>query len=795
MDTSEKVSVGYTIPPKPNREPDSPFLESEFFNAENQVIEVEGAFSTLFSRPESPFLNAFESELQEVVVEPEADSELEGEGIYDDADEYVEEEMESENFDESLDELDDEFIADPDDEAADYEREWEVEDEGIEYSRLALQPEPDVLPEHESLKKKRKVKGIYFKWRWKESPIASNRNIVPIGLEFGGDDKEIGSSTPGRVKIFEVSGIGLSKEEAQNRPKRLIATFHGTFHRNPKVKPSKRVTFEIHGKDDVGYHDGMVSGFDPECLLGIDAFVMTFVNREFIIYLPFLLDTRSGDKYLVFRAVAEIDNASSKKRKAMQLGQNNKLKILIRRERQIETTTKSGGSFQTYKGQVIGNLILHHEDFLVQGVFKDISSSWSPGVTNAKLFPISAVGIHNIPFDTYLNESLKIFLMKDLLIDLTPDSRYLEDNVREVSGKNVKCVSKAVRKCLMYKTKYYLLEIFTDAGFAGVMVYWGNYNSKSNSPLVEAFKKEFKHRNSGSNTHFWELKNSKKPYVSSFWTFYVTLNNLISPVVGKAEKLRADFNTTQGNLDYVLPYPVPIGSGNKKVEEPVSIRTGFFNEMITTDGLYQKKYNSKKDLYRGVHLAAARLAIVIAHEIGHSLGLMHEIIVTDSGPYREKEASVLSIMSSKSDEGPLGFDLKFSNQAKTIWQNAFKVSPTFDKNYFKSKTWEGEEWKTVSWVKRKERFHKKYNTMGHIEPPLGSWASPPPFAKNSPEAQKGTFISHEIDEQLCDKEIEEEGLKDERGFDESGEDEFEEEAFAVGDPDDEGELVDEEFDN
>lgn len=148
MDTPKKVRGGYTIPPEPNRKPDSPFLESEFFTAETRWMETEMESPNGISLQQSPFLNAFESEFQKVVAEPEDDSELEDEEMYEDIDEYVEEGMESENFDESFDELDDQFIFDPDDEVADYEREWEVE--GEDFSDKAEEMECDECLEEES---------------------------------------------------------------------------------------------------------------------------------------------------------------------------------------------------------------------------------------------------------------------------------------------------------------------------------------------------------------------------------------------------------------------------------------------------------------------------------------------------------------------------------------------------------------------------------------------------------------------------------------------------------------------
>jgi hypothetical protein len=77
MDTPKKVSRVYTIPPEPNREPDSPFLENEIFTAETRWMETEMESPNGISRQQSPFLNAFESEFQELVAEPEGDSELE----------------------------------------------------------------------------------------------------------------------------------------------------------------------------------------------------------------------------------------------------------------------------------------------------------------------------------------------------------------------------------------------------------------------------------------------------------------------------------------------------------------------------------------------------------------------------------------------------------------------------------------------------------------------------------------------------------------------------------------------
>lgn len=102
---------------------------------------------------------------------------------------------------------------------------------------------------------------IHFWWKPKDTPVGAKDNRKDIGLELGGDDDSISGAADGRIELMEVGGNGKDKGEAESDDPRLLAAFHGKFHRAPKAKPQTRITFEIFNVGTVMPFSGEVQGF------------------------------------------------------------------------------------------------------------------------------------------------------------------------------------------------------------------------------------------------------------------------------------------------------------------------------------------------------------------------------------------------------------------------------------------------------------------------------------------------------------------------------------------------------
>jgi len=581
---------------------------------------------------------------------------------------------------------------------------------------------------------------LRFGWRPNDSPVSSSANRVDIGLELYGDDARVSTATSGsagRVKLYEVGGTGQTAGSSESADRRLMATFHGKFHRNESAAAEARLTFEIEiGPGTVADYLGEVQGFDPECILGVDAFVFTFVNREFRVNLPFFLDSRSEGDFMEVLAVAELDGEQG----PTELG-SARLNLRIRRSHEVETTTADpGGGSMNYTGDVIGNLILHHEQYLVQGAYHNRGSAW-PAQVSAQLIANPWSGSTRIPFQAYAAASMKIVLMDDLLGDLVPSASYLQGSVQGVS--DGAAAEGQARSRIQSQISSKLTDIFTDAGLTSPNVWWqGQATSGGAQAAVSAFTSAFRSSFGGG----YSLRNSAGPLVAPFWTYYVSGDSSLQSV-GVAERLEYDQVTEQaqtGSREYLLAFTAPIGSGDKKIQAPIRVRTGYFLPRVTravSDEGYDvdRRFGSLAELNVALDAMAAKVAIVIAHEIGHSLGLMHDMKIQNSGPYSESAGTpVLSMMSSGIESDAYGKDTKFSHQAKVIWHRAFGVTPDWTNTYLQNKTW-GSDWSTVDWGERKSRLYRLHQESGMTQVGL-STTDPPPHTGTGGNVQRGTYV-------------------------------------------------------
>lgn len=590
-----------------------------------------------------------------------------------------------------------------------------------------------------------------FWWKPDNNPVSesgANSHRRDIGLELGGNDTTsiVTTGTDGRVRLYEVRySQQQGRGQHESSDDRLIATFHGRFHRKTTGPASQRITFEINGTSTVAAHNGQVQGFDPECVLGVDAFVLTFVNREFIIYLPFFIDRRSEGDYMEIRAVAETGTVQS----STVVKRSEILKLRIRRtNREVVTTTvsPSGGGDMRYTGDVVGNLVMFHENFLLQGVTRSASAAW-PAPVNPEYIVVPWSGNNRIPFQPYSDGSLKILLTNDLMDDLIPTESYLQRNVGGISSaQQAQQARTQLRTRVRNGIVSTLRDILTNAGFTSPNVWW--QGDTAASALLTEFTQAFHYY---SDSGRWSLSNSQNPLDTSFWNFFVTRDSSIS-VVGFSERkiVHHEFSPTGGNIVYLLSTVPPIGSGNKWLDAPIKIKTGYFLGGVTRGG--SRSHASLDPVFNDIMDGMTdKVAICIAHEIGHSLGLMHQVMVRSNTPYRESLANgALSLMCCTIDSNSFGRNMFFSSQAKVVLNRAFGVTPQdWNATYLQNKTW-GNDWATTDWATRMRTFYQQHHEDGMRQSYLsainpnptapGALLPPPPYAGTGTSVQIGTYV-------------------------------------------------------
>jgi hypothetical protein len=571
---------------------------------------------------------------------------------------------------------------------------------------------------------------IQLTWQPNATPAVSSS--PRFGLELTGEDATLPTVTDGRVKLLELPDTGRNKGSAEPSSPRLIATFHGKFHSKATAPRATRITFEIFtGPGTFAPHVPEVQGFDPECIFGLDVFVLTFVNREFLIWFPFNVDSRTEGGFLEIVAVAEIGSGSTLK----ELGRSMVLNLPLERSHAVDTTSIFNRRPLAYTGRLFGDLIVTHRDYIILGQAPNPHlSTPSTIVIEPAFFPVKPGGT-SPAFTPYPANSMKILLLKDLLDDLVPSDSFLTSSIR---GAIVPAqVRRDALKHFRDLIKQGVLNVFTDAGFTGAQVFW--QDEAAASSLVATFTGAFMFQTLGG--RFWRLLNSSRPLATPFWTFFVGSSDATQTAgTGEEYEFQGVTPITLAGKQAFLPYPVPIGGGTKPLKEIIRIAVSTFENLLTTQSGVTRTFKSVADFNDAVDKVAGKMVILICHEVGHSLGLMHHCRVETPGNFDENDGSpVLSIMSAGVESGGFGVGLTFCSQVKDIWADAFHVSPTFNDTIFQNKTWTPAEVFTVDWSTRTSRFIQKHGEVSIARPGLAS-SGTPQFASAPPRAQRGTFI-------------------------------------------------------
>jgi hypothetical protein len=566
---------------------------------------------------------------------------------------------------------------------------------------------------------------IRFWWRPNDSPVPASADIVDIGLDFGGNNASspapITGTVAGRIKLLEVSGRGDTVTAD-----RLMCRFHGSFMNNPLKPQDEQISFKITPGPAVPSDpfSSEVAGFDPECMLGVDAFVVTFLNREFTVFFPFLVDAASEGDFLEIVAVAEVGTIAA----PTEIGRSSVLNLRVRRgTRTVDSTSNnaSGAAIQ-YTDKVIGNRIAHHENYLFMGAsFRGAA----PSTVDPK--PLTAVSA-GLTFSPYTSGAMQVLLTTELADFMMPSDIFLQGAFPAWTLPALKAHIQPLIRTQMITT---LRSIFADAGFAGMAALWADQPAAAT--LVAEFTASFVRPVVGDRT--WRLGNSAAPMAAPYWHFYVTGSQSIpNPGEGEAYAIVAAPPRTFSGTTFFVPMTVPIGSGTKTLTQTIRIDPTHFVQGVTVDSRGTRTYANMPAFETAINAMATQVAIVAAHEIGHGLGLMHLSRVRN-GTYSEPAGgSVLSIMSQTVEQSAFALDMKFHAQAKQMWKASFGTSPTMTDPTLLNKTWTDSEFATLSWHDRTQRLLRKNQNNMLVTPSLGAGKSPPPFAKQPPALQKGT---------------------------------------------------------
>jgi hypothetical protein len=572
----------------------------------------------------------------------------------------------------------------------------------------------------------KKSMPIQFEWQPNTQPIPKGTDT---GLLILGDDDKLPADSNGRVRLVELPATG-KQAGVSEAAERTIATFHGKIHRDPSAKPAERITFDILRKQTDLPHTGDVFGFDPECMFGVDFFQLTFVNRQFVIWFPFHTDVRSEGDFLEIQAIAEVADSSASG--GFRVLARSMTRTLTNREkgaRTVTTTSTSvqGGAKLRYTGKLAGFNIGVQEDYLLPvGIRNAAQSTKEEIVLDPGIIPADA----SVRFAAYPANAMRIILMTDLLDGLAPDQQFAR-NV--FPSQNPDVVSSTGRQELRSVIPQRIVEIFLDAGFQGATAIF--QDDPAAAQLVQGFNQRFTNR-SGA----FQLRDPNQPLATSFWNFFIASNSTLG-VAARSERLApAQIRATINEKEVFLNNAVPIGAGDKNLREPVGIAAAVFRKLVTDDpgtGGF-RQFESMDKMKIACQVMGRKVAATVAHEVAHSLGMMHTARLQTAPDASESSGAPVLTVTSEDLRGYIGPTIRFSMQAKVIWSKVFGVSPVFNDNSLQNKTWKTSEVPTMDWNERKKKFRENNGELRLVFPGGLGTTGVPPFAVNPPGSQRGT---------------------------------------------------------
>ena len=575
---------------------------------------------------------------------------------------------------------------------------------------------------------------INLQWKPSNKPPTTD-NPENLGVEIGGDDASLPIASPGRIRLVEVADPSKSGGAVEAQQERLIATFHGNFHRDGSVADVRtRITFQILTNPAVrgSPHDQEVPGFDPECMFGVDAVIFTMVNRRFVCWLPFYVDSRSEGNFLDLVVVAEVPGTGTTFR---ELGRSAVLNLGIRRKHRVRTTSLSNNIPLTYTGNLVGNVVCAQEEFIVEAQVRDPQRSTQQQIVLQPTFiPVPTGGGGDIRFAAYRADAMFVMLSTTLLGALRPSAAQLQSRVTNLPNPNA--AQGNARTTIRDHVTATAQAIFRDAGFTGARVLW------QDDPAAAAFDQTYR-ASFVDRGNRWDLGNPARPFVTPFWNFVVAHDSTIQGAVATGEHRQLD-TATQRNVAGTrafINYALPIGQGNKNMTDPIRLNGDLMLDHTLNFSGTARRFKDEAELTTALERYADHIGIIVAHEVGHALGLMHTPHV-ESGDFSEANGSpVLTIMSEGVDSGGFGTNMRFSSQAKVMFAGVFGVTPTFPDATLANKTWTAAEVRSIDWPVRKKRFFDLHGESGMRIPPFASLNAGvvPPFAIAPPGAQRGTF--------------------------------------------------------
>jgi Metallo-peptidase family M12B Reprolysin-like len=567
---------------------------------------------------------------------------------------------------------------------------------------------------------------------WRPASIPTKAGSTPalaatrrdIGLEISGDDPTVDDGAKGRVKILEAAGSGSSKGASESSTDRTICTFHGTWHRSGRGR-SASLTFELFAAPGTTYSASTydLPGYDPECTpgLGVDGFALTFVSRAFAVNFPFFIDSETEGRFIELKAIAESGPADS----PTVFSRSPVLNVPIRRKRTVITTSKNpDGSAATFTDNVVGNVILHHESYLVQGARKASAASW-PDTVQTEFFPMapSAGAFASYP-GLAANRKLRIFVNGDVADALLPEATDAIWKAKPLSGFGGATLRGTLMTSVRDAIVNTLKDVFvTDAGFVDGTAAILDPTSARDKALLQTLTGTV-----------------------PFFTFLIERNDSLSEVAHSEELINSPRPVAHGGFDWLIETTFPIGGGDKNVKHGIQFRASYFSEhfaeFVAAPRPKGKPPLTAADVKTAAEKQGAKMAEVVAHEIGHSLGLMHDSELdrgADTKPSDENGVGPLrSIMCSLTDAAPYGAGVRFSNQAKIIWKNAFGTSPRLPLDSLTNKSWTAAEVFTTDWGERMHRVMESIGETALTRYPLdNNQVSPYPTA---PSPQRGTYV-------------------------------------------------------